>query len=71
MRNNIKNIIECNGLKIVYVIEKSSLSKSAFYDIMNGKSIPSLVNARRISEVLGHALEEVFPNETFTNENNE
>lgn len=65
MKNNIKNIIENRGLKIVYVIEKTNLSKSAFYDIMNGKAVPSLLNARKISQVLGQPLEKVFPNDKF------
>lgn len=68
MQNNIKNIIESKGLKTVFVIENSGLSKSAFYDIMNGKTVPSLINARKISVVLGQALEYVFPNDTFNDD---
>ena len=61
MQNNIKKIISKNRVTITEVIEKSGISRSAFYDIMNGKAIPSLLNARKISEVLGCKLEDVFP----------
>lgn len=62
MNNKIREIINSKGLKIVYVIEKTGLSKSYFYDIMNGKSIPSLINAAKIAEVLEVPLTELFPN---------
>lgn len=62
MNNKIREIISSKGLKIVYVIEKTGLSKSYFYDIMNGKSIPSLINAAKIAEVLEVPLTELFPN---------
>ena len=63
MENNIRKIIKENGLLISYVIEKSGLAKSSLYDIMNGNSIPSLENARKISKVLNKSVDEVFPND--------
>ena len=63
MQNNIRKIIEKNGLKITFVIEKTGISKSHFYEIMNGQAIPSLKNAIKISEVLKVSLKEIFPNE--------
>lgn len=65
MKNNIRNVIENEGFKISYVIEKTGLAKSSFYDIMNGNSIPSLLNARKISEALKVPLDELFPKEHF------
>ena len=65
MRNNLKEIINQKGLKISFVIEKSNLSKTAFYDIMNGTSVPSLLNARKICNVIGCDLEKAFPNDNF------
>ncbi|NFI52717.1 helix-turn-helix transcriptional regulator [Clostridium botulinum] len=63
MENKIHTIIKEKGLKISYVLDKVGLAKSSFYDIMNGKSIPSLANARRICEVLERNLNDVFPEE--------
>ncbi|UYZ36000.1 helix-turn-helix domain-containing protein [Clostridium beijerinckii] len=61
MNNNIKDIIRSNGLKTRFVIEKVGLSPSSFYEIMNGKTVPSLKNARKIAYVLGVSLVDVFP----------
>ena len=63
MKNNIKKTIDDKNLKIVDVLEKTGLSKSYLYDVMNGNSVPSLVNARKIAEALGEELEDVFKNE--------
>lgn len=65
MTNNIKRIISENGLKISYVVEKTGLSRSAFYHIMNGDNIPSLLNAITICSVLKKSLDEVFPDVNF------
>lgn len=63
MKNKIQKIIKEKGLKVSYVIEKSGLAKSSFYEIMNGKSVPSLANARKICEVLDKSVDDVFPND--------
>ena len=52
MKNKIKEFITKKGLKVMFVIEKVGLSTSSFYEIMNGKAVPSLKNARKIAEVL-------------------
>mgnify|MGYP000984403905 CR=1 FL=1 len=61
MQNNIRQAIEERGMKISFVIDKTGLAKSYFYDVMNGKSVPSLSNARKIADVLGVRLSELFP----------
>lgn len=61
MNNNIKEIAHKKGFKITFLIKKIGLSSSAFYDIVNGKAIPSLLNARKISFALGSSVDEVFP----------
>lgn len=61
MQNEIRAIIKKKGYKIVSVIKNTGLAKSSFYEIMNGNSIPSLENARKISEVLKVPLDELFP----------
>lgn len=61
MKNKIKEIIQSKGMKVTYVIEKVGLSTSSFYEIMNGKAVPSLANARKIADVLEVSLLELFP----------
>lgn len=63
MKNNIRELVEGRGLKFSYVAKKAELSKSSFYEIMNGTSIPNLKNARRIAKVLKVPLEKVFPDD--------
>ena len=67
MNNNIKKIIDMKGLKVTFIINKTGLARSAFYEIMNGNSVPSLLNARNICKALGENLECVFPNDDFSN----
>ncbi|ENZ31877.1 MULTISPECIES: helix-turn-helix transcriptional regulator [Clostridium] len=69
MKNKIKEFITKKGLKVMFVIEKVGLSTSSFYEIMNGKAVPSLKNARKIAEVLNVSLDELFPEEKFEEEN--
>lgn len=61
MANRIKEIIHKKGLKTIFVIEKTGISKSHFYEIMNGQAIPSLLNAIKISKALDVPLNELFP----------
>lgn len=68
MKNKIQQIIEEKGLKVSYVIRKVGLAKSSFYEIMKGNAIPSLANARKISEILKVPLDELFPVEHFKEE---
>ncbi|WP_461614331.1 helix-turn-helix transcriptional regulator [Clostridium sp. Marseille-QA1073] len=68
MKNNIRDIIESKGLKVTFVIEKTGLARSSFYEIMNGNAVPTLINARKIAEVLETGLDEIFPGENFNTE---
>ena len=70
MNNRIKEIIQENDYKIKKIISDSGLSKSAFYLIANEEVIPSLVNARRISTALGKTIDEVFPEQNFSTNDN-
>ncbi len=63
MNNKIKEIIAIKGLKTTFVIKKVGMSTSSFYEIMNGKTVPNLKNARKIAETLGVSLDEIFPRE--------
>lgn len=68
MSNKIRQAIKEKGLKISYVIAETGLAKSSFYEVMNGKSIPSLENARTISRIIGVPLDELFPEENIKEE---
>lgn len=61
MTNNIKQILKKNNLKTSDIIEKTGLSRSYFYDVMRGNSIPSLIVARKIAVAMNVRLEELFP----------
>ncbi|AFK87735.1 helix-turn-helix domain protein [Thermoanaerobacterium phage THSA-485A] len=61
LENNIRQAIKNKNLKISDVIEQTGLSKSYFYDVLNGKSVPTLTNAIKISKVIGVPLDELFP----------
>lgn len=63
MKNKIRQALKKRGIKISFIISETGLSKSYFYDVMNGKSIPSLANARKMAEVIGVPLDELFPEE--------
>ncbi|WP_443660102.1 helix-turn-helix transcriptional regulator [Clostridium algidicarnis] len=63
MINNIRKIIETRDLKVTDLVNETKISKSYFYDVMNGESIPTLSIARKISGAIGYPLDEVFPDE--------
>ncbi|MBV4429401.1 helix-turn-helix transcriptional regulator [Clostridium tyrobutyricum] len=62
MINNIKKIIKTKNLKTKDLINKVGISKSYFYDVINGNSTPTLKIARKISDAMESSLDEVFPN---------
>jgi len=68
MNNKIKETIQKKGMKTTYVIEKVGLSTSSFYEIMNGRAVPSLMNARKIADVLEVPLDKLFPEDDFKKE---
>jgi putative transcriptional regulator len=68
MKNKIKELIKNKGLKTSKIIKETGLSKSYFYDVMNCNSVPSLAIARKISEVMGVAVDDLFPNEKLEEE---
>lgn len=61
MKNNIREIVESKNIKISQLIKDTGMSKSYLYDLMSGTSVPSLINARKISEVLNVDMEDIFP----------
>jgi len=61
MENKIKHFIKRKGLKTSFILSSTGVPKSYFYDVMKGKTIPSLVNARKIARVMEVPLDELFP----------
>lgn len=59
--NQIKRLAQEKGIKISEVINKTGLSKSYVYDVINGKSIPTIGVAQKISNALNASIEEIFP----------
>ena len=59
--NRIKEIATQKGISIPSLIKSTKLSKSYVYDIVNGKSSPTIPVAQKIAEALGVSLDEVFP----------
>jgi putative transcriptional regulator len=61
--NNIKKIARDKNLSVSGIIEKTGLSKSFVYDVINEKSFPSIPTAQKIVQALDSTLDEVFPKE--------
>jgi putative transcriptional regulator len=61
VKNNIRNCMQERGLKVSFVLKKTGISKSHFYDIMHGRSVPGLAVARKISQVIGVPIDTLFP----------
>ena len=61
MENKIKHFIKRKGLKTSFILSSTGVSKSYFYDVMKGKTIPSIVNARKIARAMEVPLDELFP----------
>lgn len=68
MKNKIKEFLKEKNIKITTVVQEIGLSRSYFYDLMNGESVPSLITARKIADVLDVRLDELFPEENFNQE---
>lgn len=60
MKNKIRKVINDNNLKVKEIIRQASVSKSYFYDVMNGKTVPSVEKANDISKALNTTIQELF-----------
>ena len=61
MNNNLKNIRTAKGLSLDDLADQVNSSKSYIWELEKGKSHPSLIKAYAICHVLGHRIEDVFP----------
>jgi putative transcriptional regulator len=62
--NNIKTLAGKKGVKISEIIRLTGLSKSYVYDVINGKSVPTISVAQKIAKALGVTMAEVFPDDS-------
>jgi putative transcriptional regulator len=62
--NNIKTLAGKKGVKISEIIRLTGLSKSYVYDVINGKSVPTISVAQKIAKALGVTMTEVFPDDS-------
>lgn len=63
MVNKIKSTIDNNGFTVKEVINRANISKSYFYDVMKGKTIPSINKANDIAKALDTTVQELFLSE--------
>lgn len=61
MKNKIREFLKVKNLKVRDLVHETGLSKSYIYDILRDNSVPSLINARKIANVLEADIEEIFP----------
>jgi len=61
--NRIAQICEIKNVKIIDLSRNTGLARSYVYDVIKGKSIPTIKTGRKIAEFLGVSLEELFPEE--------
>ena len=62
--SNIKTLAGKKGVKISEIIRLTGLSKSYVYDVINGKSVPTISVAQKIAKALGVTMAEVFPDDS-------
>ena len=64
MKNKIREVAKSKNIKISQLIKDTGVSKSYLYDLMSGHSVPSVINARKIADVLNAEIEELSPRQT-------
>jgi len=67
--NKIREIADEKNIRISQIVNKTNLSKSFVYDIINEKSYPTIPAGKKIAEALGVTLNDVFPVESKGSEN--
>ena len=67
MDNNIRALLEEHSSRVSDLIKETGLAKSFVYDVINGKSVPTLKTARLIADFLNSTIDEVFPKQELKN----
>jgi DNA-binding XRE family transcriptional regulator len=64
MKNNILMHVrkmKMKGISTTEIIKQSKIGRTSFYEIMNGRQIPKIDTAIKISVALEANVEDVFP----------
>lgn len=60
VQNNIKSIMKEKGLKQKRIAEKIGIEPNYFSMIVNGKHVPSVEIALKLTKILDISIEEIF-----------
>ena len=60
IENKLKDIIDERGIKQIWLAEKSKVSKATLSNIVNGRHLPSVEVAIRISKAIKIPIEEIW-----------
>lgn len=60
MKNNLKQLISINQINIEALAEKTQIGRTTIYQIMNGKTVPNVEYALRLSKFFNVLVEEMF-----------
>ena len=60
MKNNLNLIIKNKGIKKVYIAKQLGVTNQTISNWLSGYSMPNLIMAKRLSEMLGVTIEDIF-----------
>ena len=60
MKNNLNLIIKEKGIKKKYLAKKLGITSQTMSNWLSGYSMPNLLMAKRLSEMLGVSIEDIF-----------
>lgn len=60
MKNNLNLIIENKGIKKIYIAKQLGVTSQTISNWLSGYSMPNLVMAKKLSEILGVTIEDIF-----------
>ncbi len=66
MKNNLNLIIKNKGIKKIYLAKQLGVTNQTISNWLSGYSMPNLLMARKLSEMLEVTIEDIF----FDNNNN-
>jgi DNA-binding XRE family transcriptional regulator len=66
MKNNLNSIIKKKGIKKTYLANKLGVTNQTMSNWLSGYSMPNLLMAKKLSEMLEATIEDIF----FDNNNN-
>jgi putative transcriptional regulator len=60
IENRLKQYMNDNGIKQIWLAEKAKISKTTLSNIVNSRHLPSVEVAIRISRAIGKPIEEIW-----------